>query len=289
MEYGAYIGWTVFALVLVFLLYGIRIVRPTERAAIETLGRFSRMAGSGFNWIIPVIQRLIAVNITETLMDVRPSDMITKDNLNAKVDLVVYFKVKSDEESVKRALYSVNDYRRQIVSLAHTTGRNVIGSMAFKDVNSERNKLNARLAAIMKTETANWGVEIVRVEMMEINPPKDVQDTMNSVIKAENEKIAAKDFATARETEADGERRAAIKKAEGIKAGKVIVAEGQAKSIELVNNAANKYFRGNAKALKQLEVTQASLEKNSKVVLTEKGINPSIIMDAIPIHNTGGT
>ena len=90
--------------------------------------------------------------------------------------------------------------------------------MSLKEANSERGKINNALYTNLSTETKSWGLEIVRTELKEINPPTDVQETMNKVVKASNEKIAAIDFATARETQADGERRAAIKVAEGAQA-----------------------------------------------------------------------
>ncbi len=106
---------------------------------------------------------------------------------------------------------------------------------------------------------------------------------MNQVVKAEQEKIAAKDFATAVETKADGKRRAAIKEAEGIGKGKKIVADANAYKIKVENESAKQYFVGNAQKLKQLEVTQNSLENNSKIILSEKGINPTLLIGELPI------
>lgn len=255
------------AIVALFLLSGIKIVRPTQRAVIETLGKYSHFAGYGFNWIVPIFQKMIKVNITEKMAKIEPQEVITKDNLNAKVDLVVYYKVRNTEEEVKKSLYNVNDFEYQIITLARTTARNVIGGMPFKDVNSKRKELNVKLAEVLEKETTSWGVEIVRVELMEINPPTDVQETMNKVIKAENEKDAAIDFATAQETQADGIKRANIKEAEGIAQGRLIVADAKAKAIKLVNESARKYFVGNAQKLKQLEVTEISLKDNTKIIL----------------------
>jgi regulator of protease activity HflC (stomatin/prohibitin superfamily) len=116
-------------------------------------------------------------------------------------------------------------------------------------------------------ETQSWGIEIVRTELKEIDPPKDVQETMNKVVKAENEKIAAIDSATAAETVADGIKRAKIKEAEGYKQSKILHAEGEAEAIKLVNEAANKYFIGNAQLLKRLETLEASLKNNAKIVI----------------------
>jgi regulator of protease activity HflC (stomatin/prohibitin superfamily) len=257
-----------FIIPLVVLFFaGIRIVRPTERGLIERLGKYHNYAGPGFHWIIPVIDRLFLVNVTEQMVDAEPQEIITNDNLNAKVDAQVYFRVNSDEESVKGSIYNVNNYKYQIVNLARTTLRNIIGTMTLKSANSERGKINAELYNTLLTETRSWGIEIVRTELKEIDPPRDVQETMNKVVKAENEKIAAIDSATAAETVADGVKRAKIKEAEGYKISKILHAEGEAEAIRLVNEAADKYFIGNAQLLRKLEALEVSLGNNAKIVV----------------------
>ncbi|MPM12310.1 hypothetical protein SDC9_58662 [bioreactor metagenome] len=254
-------------IVLLILAAGIRIVRPTQRGLIERLGKYNRFAMPGFHWIIPIIDRIYVVNVTEQMVDAEPQEIITNDNLNASVDAQVYFRVKSDEESVKGSIYNVNNFKWQIVNLARTTLRNIIGTLTLKSANSERGKINAELYKTLHTETKDWGIEIVRTELKQIDPPKDVQETMNKVVKAENEKIAAVDSATAAETVADGIKRAKIKEAEGVKQSKILNAEGDAEAIRLVNEAADKYFVGNAQLLKKLETLEASLEKNSKIII----------------------
>jgi regulator of protease activity HflC (stomatin/prohibitin superfamily) len=253
-------------LVLIFFA-GIRIVRPTQRGLIERLGKYIHFAMPGFHWIIPVIDKLYMVNVTEQMVDAQPQEIITNDNLNASVDAQVYFRVKSDEDSVKGSIYNVNNYKWQIVNLARTTLRNIIGTLTLKSANSERGKINAELYKTLHTETQSWGIEIVRTELKEIDPPKDVQETMNKVVKAENEKIAAIDSATAAETVADGVKRAKIKEAEGFKQSKILHAEGEAEAIKLVNEAADKYFIGNAQLLRKLEALEVSLGKNAKIVI----------------------
>jgi len=215
-------------LVTVIFFVGIRIVRPTQRGLIERLGKYKSLAHPGFHWIIPVIDRLFMVNVTEQMVDAEPQEIITNDNLNASVDAQVYFRVKADEESVKGSTYNVNNYTYQIVNLARTTLRNIIGTLTLKSANSERGKINAELYRTLHNETQSWGIEIIRTELKEIDPPKDVQETMNKVVKAENEKIAAVDSATAAETVADGIKRAKIKEAEGFKRAKILHAEGEA-------------------------------------------------------------
>lgn len=279
-------------LIVVFLvfLWGIRIVRPTHRGLVERLGKYKKFAEPGFHWIIPIIDRMIKINITEKMVGAEPQEIITNDNLNATVDAQIYFKIKADEESVKKSQYNVNSIEYQIVNLTRTTLRNILGTLTLKSANSERGRINRELIDILVRETGNWGIEIVRAELKEIDPPKDVQETMNKIVKAENEKIAAVDFATAAETTADGEKRAAIKRAEGVKQSQILHAEGEAEAIRLVNEAANQYFVGNAQLLKRLETVQASLQQNTKIVVPANQELVNVIGDMagiLPIKRDG--
>lgn len=258
---------TIIAVVILLFLAGVRIVRPTHRGLIEFLGKYRRFATPGFHWIIPGIEKMYQVNITEKMINAEPQEIITNDNLNAKVDAQVYFKINNDEDSVKNSQYNVNSIEYQIVNLARTTLRNIIGTMTLKSANSERGKINKELHATLLEETKSWGIQIIRTELKEIDPPKDVQETMNKIVKAENEKIAAVDFATAAETKADGEKRAEIRRAEGIKQAAILKAEGEAQAIALVNEAAEKYFIGNAQILRKIQAMETSLKDNAKIVV----------------------
>ncbi len=272
--------------VLIFLLMGINIVRPTHRGLIERFGKYNRFAEPGFHWIIPFIENMYLVNVTEQMVDAEPQEIITNDNLNAKVDAQVYFRVKPDEDSVKSSQYNVNNYSWQIVNLARTTLRNIIGTLTLKSANSERGKINSELHRTLLEETKNWGIDIVRTELKEIDPPRDVQDTMNKVVKAENEKIAAVDFATATETAADGQKRAEIKKAEGIKQARILQAEGEAEAIRLVNEAAEKFFVGNAQVLRKLETIENALRNNAKIVVPSNASLVNVIGEMAGILNS---
>lgn len=246
----------------------LRTIRPTEHGLVERFGKYSRFANPGLNFLLPIgIENLIRVNITENMVNSEKREMITLDSLNCIIEAQVYFKVRPDEDSIKAAVYGMNDYKLQIVALAKTTLRNIIGTMTLKEANSSRDKINKALFDQLAVETKSWGIEIVRTELKEVTPPKEVQEVMNRVVVASNEKTAAIDFATATETKADGEKRAAIKKAEGEKQANVTIAEGQAQAIKLVNEAANQYFVGNAQLLKKLETVSQSLQHNSKIVL----------------------
>src|SRR3989339_191622 len=261
------ISWFWIFLIVVFFLAGIRIVRPTHRGIIERFGKYQKLANPGFHWIIPLVDQLYRINITEQMVDAEPQEIITNDNLNARVDAQVYFKVKNDEAYIKASQYNVFNYQNQIVNLARTTLRNIIGTLTLKSANSERDKINNELLKNLKQQTADWGIEVVRTELKEIDPPKDVQDTMNKVVKAENEKIAAKDYALAAQTQADGLKLAKIKEAEGARQAKILEAEGDSQAIKLVNEAADKYFVGNAQILRKLEAVETSLRNNAKIVI----------------------
>ena len=253
-------------LLLLFSL-GVKIVRPTQRALIERLGKYRRFANPGFHWILPFIDKMYIVNVTEQMVDAQAQEIITNDNLNASVDAQVYFRVISDEDSVKASQYNVNKYEWQIVNLARTTLRNIIGTLTLKSANSERGKINAELHKTLLEETRTWGIDVIRTELKQIDPPSDVQETMNKVVKAENEKIAAIDYATARETVADGEKRARIKEAEGSKRAQILKAEGEAEAIKMVNEAAEEYFVGNAQVLRKLEAVEKAMSENTKYVV----------------------
>lgn len=223
------------------------------------------------------------------MVDAEPQEIITLDKLNAVVDAQVYFKVKIDPQSVYNSQYNVYSYKYQIVNLARTTLRNIIGTMNLTDANSKRDKINTDLMNTLLKETKDWGIEVVRTELKEINPPRNVQDTMNEVVMAENKKTSAIDFAVAKETNADGDKKAAIKMAEGEKQARILEAQGEAEfikikaeaeanAIKVINEAATSYFKGDAQKLKQLEVVQASLQHNTKIVITKDGINPVLLL-----------
>ena len=260
--------------VLIIVFAGFRTVRPTERGVIERFGKFNRLKEAGLTWIIPNIDKMYKVNITEQMVDVLPQMVITKDKLNAEVDAVVYYQIID----VKASMYNVDNHRTQLTSLARTTLRAVIGNMTLTDANEKRSDINSRVETVLDKETNSYGVEVLRVEIQKIEPPADVQDAMNKVVKAEQEKIAARDMATATETRADGEKRAEIKKAEGVRRGLILSAEGKAEAIKLVadadatkikvvNEAAQKYFVGNAQILKKIEAVEISLKENTKILV----------------------
>lgn len=278
--------WIILGVAGIFLFSGIRIVRPTHKMLIETLGKYKRTAEQGFNFIIPIIQSGRYVKITEQMVDIPPQMVTTSDKLNMTVDAVVYYKVRD----VKACEYNVDNHKRQLTSLARTTLRAVMGKMSLQECIQKRDEINLKVETVLTKETRDYGVDVLRVEVQRIEPPEEVQNAMNEVVTAEQEKLAAKDRAIAKQTEADGQRmadikiaegnkRSAVLNAEGTKQASILEAEGKAKAFKLVRAE----FKDEAQVLKRLEVTQASLENNSKVILTEKGINPNLLIGDIPL------
>ncbi|MCJ7473387.1 MAG: SPFH/Band 7/PHB domain protein [Actinobacteria bacterium] len=275
--------------VLIILFAGFKTVRPIERGVIERFGKYQRTKEAGLTWIIPMIDKMYKVNITEQMVDVLPQMVITKDKLNAEVDAVVYYLIRD----VKASIYNVDNHRAQLTSLARTTLRAVIGNMTLTDANEKRSDINSQVETVLDKETNSYGVEVLRVEIQKIEPPEDVQNSMNKVVKAEQEKIAAMDTATATETRADGEKRAEIKKAEGVRQGLILSAQGEAEAIravadanaariKVVNEAANKYFVGNAQILKKIEAVEVSLKDNAKFIVDTNKVQ-TIVTEAAGI------
>ena len=256
-------------------LSGFRIVRPIEKNVVERFGKYSRTCEQGLRWIIPFVDRMIRINITEIRLDIPKQSVITKDNLNLEIDAVVYFSVKD----VLKSIYNVNDYGDSIPSLAQTTLRSVIGELDFTEVNAQRQVINQKIEKELDAQTNSWGIDILRVELQDVKPSNEVQDAMDKVVTAEREKEAKITRAVAEKEASRQIADATVIQAEADKKSKIIRAEGQAESIEKVNNAVEKTFKDNARKFKALEVTEKSLINNTKIVLTEKGVSPSIIFN----------
>jgi len=283
---------------IILIVMSIRTIRPTERGVVERMGRYHAFYGPGMVILVPFIDNLVKVNITEEMVNAESQEVITADSLNAMVDAQIYFKVQPEEDSVKKSQYAVNDYHYQIVQLARTTLRAIIGSMTLTEANTSRNKLNQKLAEELQEQTKLWGIQVVRAELKEIQPPQDVQQTMNKVVIAEKEKVAAMDFAAAVETQADGQRRASIKQAEGQKQASILAAEGDAiallriadataKQIQVVNESADKYFRGNAITLRRIQMAETVLQSNSKIIVPQGSDLVNVLSDTAGISKGG--
>lgn len=257
-----YIPWIVVAIVgVIVVLSGLKTIRPTHVAAIETLGKYTRQVTSGLVFVIPIFQRLISINITEQLVDVARQDVITKENLNCQTDAQVYYKVGATELEMKNALYNVQNVEVQMIQLAKSTLRAVIGQKMFKEVNSQRQDLNTMIFKELEEQTKNWGVKVVRVELKEIFPPQHVQDTMDKIIMAENTKDAQVDLAKAKAIEADGDKQRMVINAQAQKESAILAAEADKQARILQSEAQKEVQRITAEGEKQKIELQAQAEK----------------------------
>ncbi|MFA5572400.1 MAG: SPFH/Band 7/PHB domain protein [Crenarchaeota archaeon] len=268
------------AIIVYALISSLRIVRPTERGLVERLGRYHRFVHSGITLLVPFVDRIIKVNITERMTPVQRQDVITRDKVFMGVDAVVFYKVKTDETAVKASQYFVNNYESQIDTLARTVLRDIIGGMDMTVANTSRPTINAKLKEALDEQTKDWGIEIVRAEIKDLEPPRGLMSSMESVLKADNERQAAEKTAIAQATLASGEKNAAIQRAEGQKQSAILQAEGQktatiaiaegdAEATKLRNEALTTYFKDSAITFKQLETISSSLQNNTKIIVPE--------------------
>ncbi len=268
------------AVILYAVVSSLRIVRPTEKGLVERFGKYHRFVQGGITFLVPFADRIIKVNITERMTPVQRQDVITKDKVFMGVDAVVFYKIKPDEISVKASQYYVANFAAQIDTLARTVLRDIIGGMDMAIANTSRPIINASLKEALDEQTEKWGIEIIRAEIKDLEPPRELIISMESVLKADNERQAAEKTAIAQATlasgqknaaiqVAEGQKQAAILQAEGQKQATIAIAEGDAQATKLRNEALTTYFKDSAVTFKQLETVQASLQNNMKIIVPE--------------------
>ncbi len=269
-------------------------LKPYERGIQEFLGQYSSFVLPGLGFQIPMASITRVRDIREHTMDIPPQPVITQDNVEIRVDGVMWVRPKADEESIKRTFYNIDNWKRAVIQLAMTNLRQEFGDLTLDESLVAREKIATNLRAALNSTANDWGLIISKVEIMLIDPPEDIKKAMHKQKTAEQERRAMRLLATgefeaseqqklATIQRAEGDREAAIRKAEGEREAAIRIAEGQAEAIRLVNEAAQQYFTGNAQLLRQYEMTENSLKDNAKVVVTEKGINPTLILGEIPI------
>ncbi len=257
--------------VLVTLKKSVTVIHQAEKGIVERFGRYKETLDPGLRFLMPYVDSLRArVDMRETVLDIEPQAVITKDNVGVTVDAVVYYYV-TDAKAVR---YEVANFYVAMSKLAQTNLRNLVGDMSLDETLASRERINASLRTTLDEATDKWGVKVTRVEVKEILPPHDITEAMSKQMKAEREKRAtildAEAYRQKQILEAEGDKQNAILVAEGDKQSRILRAEGEAQAIENVSNAADKFFKGNAQLLKQLEVTQASLQNNTKLVISDQ-------------------
>lgn len=256
---------------------------PYERGIQETLGKYKRFVMPGLGFQVPFMHIIRVRDIREHTMDIEPQPVITKDNVEITVDGVMWVRPTGDEESIKRTFYSIDNWKRAIIQLAMTNLRQEFGELSLDESLVAREKIANNLQRILNTFAIEWGLTVSKVEIRLIDPPEDIKRAMHKQKTAEQERRSMKLLATGEFEAAQQQKLAIIQRAEGEREAVIQVAQGKAEAIRLVNEAAERYFIGNAQALKQLEMVENALRDNTKVVITEHGISPTLLLGSLPI------
>lgn len=222
----------------VLLATAIRIVPEYQRLVIFRLGRSMGEKGPGIVFLIPIIDMARKVDLREQVREIPHQTSITKDNAAISIDFIWYYKVLDPEASV----IQVGNLESAAEGMATTTLRAVIGGILLDDVLSERDHINNLLRTRLDEVTERWGVKVTNVEIREIIPPREIQDSMNRQMSAERERRAQVTQSTGEKEAsiniADGKKQAAILEAEGMKQSAILRAEGYAEALERIFNAA---------------------------------------------------
>ena len=195
----------------------INFVRDYERLARFKFGRFQGMLGPGVVFAIPIVHSIRKIDTRIEVVDIPRQTNITRDNAPIVIDFLVYMRIDIDE--AQKAVLEVGDYRAAVIGLATTTLRAVIGDIALDDVLSQRERINEAIRTRLDSETARWGIKVTSVEIREIEPPPDIQESMNRQMTAERVRRAVV-------TEAEGTRESSITVAEGARQATILAAEG---------------------------------------------------------------
>ncbi len=229
----------IIVLVLVILAANIKVVQQSKAVVVERLGAFHAVWGVGLHFKVPIIERIAkTVSLKEQVVDFAPQPVITKDNVTMQIDTVVYFQITDP----KLYTYGVEHPMSAIENLTATTLRNIIGDLELDQSLTSRDHINTQMRSILDEATDPWGIKVNRVELKNIMPPRDIQDSMEKQMRAERE------------------RREAILQAEGQKQSQILVAEGEKQSAILRADAEKQAAVLRAEGAKQARILEAEAE-----------------------------
>lgn len=292
MSPGLIIMMTFAALAFFVIVKGIVIVKQSECVIVERLGKFHRLLQSGLNILIPVIDakrpmfwansrgiyRAATIDMRETVLDVPEQAVITKDNVSIQIDALLYVQII---DPIK-AIYEINNLPVAVSQLAQTSLRNVIGEMDLDETLASRDMINTKLKVILDEATDKWGTKVNRVELKNIDPPREIQIAMEKQMQAERGRRAqvleAEGDKQARIARSEGEKTEKINLAEGEAQAEIRKAEGEAKAIELVATAQNNAIEkikaavgADAQTATKYLLATKYVEQFSKFVSTSRG------------------
>lgn len=181
--------WTLIFLIILIILFlqaSIRVINEYERAVVLRLGKFLAAKGPGLIILIPVIDRMVKIDLRTVTLDVPPQEVITRDNVSIRVSAVVYYRVIDPE----KAFLQVEDYHYATSQLSQTTLRSICGQAELDEILAEREKLNLKIQEILDAETEPWGVKVSKVEIKEIDLPEEMKRAMAKQAEAERERRA---------------------------------------------------------------------------------------------------
>ena len=271
-------------------IYGpIYTLRPYERGIKETLGKYSGYVLPGLGFQIPIIHIVRVRDVREHTMDIHPQAVITKDNVEIMVDGIMWVRPTIEEDSIKRTFYNIDDWKRAIIQLAMTNLRQEFGDLTLDESLVARETIATNLQRVLNTYAVEWGLTVSKVEIRLIDPPEDIKKAMHKQKTSEQERRSMRLLATGEFEAAEQQKLAIMQRAEGEREAAIMVAQGRAEAIRLVNEAAEKYFVGNAQILKQLEMVENSLKDNPKIVVTEHGVSPTLFLGNLPVTVAGNT
>ena len=231
-------GLAVLIILAVFFISGIKIIPQSKAYVVERLGAYHRTLQTGLHYVIPFIERVANnVNLKEIVKDFPPQPVITKDNVTMQIDTVVYFQITDP----KLYTYGVENPVNAIENLTATTLRNIIGELELDETLTSRDVINTKMRSILDEATDPWGVKVNRVEVKNILPPRDIQESMEKQMRAERERreaiLKAEGEKKAAILIAEGEKESTILRADAEKEAKIRAAEGEAEAIIKIQEA----------------------------------------------------